>query len=441
MIHPEGALTRCFAVISMLWAWTAQPSSADSGGEPPVAGATAPRGTALRAGPFSFPYAALRATVRRWRTTAKGPPRSAVPWASPPNRNRCPERAPIAGASPDDFQSAPPDHGLGARGVLSRSSAPRFAVPQLTCREGRCPPLRGLPQKMRRVVPLPTSLRHRPADACVQAGARKSLLPAVRECRKKAACPFRKLVGGVSPKGGLGTLPGHVRQVNSPRWQTKLQSVKNKEMSVDLGDLDRVFEESEQLAESLLELIDLPRMNDSARIQVSDAACSLSLEHWHAVRPLLQGGLLPSALVLHRAQFEALARSVWLTYAAPDGSIAKLSASLNIDSEQAARGMPGLQDMLADIAKKAPAPAYDALARIRDSSWKAMTSYAHSGVHAIRRHLDGYPIELIGSVLRNANGVAVVSCMQAVVLSGEQPLQWQILDLASKHPGCMPPLL
>jgi len=66
-----------------------------------------------------------------------------------------------------------------------------------------------------------------------------------------------------------------------------------------------------------------------------------------------------------------------------------------------------------------------------------MNSFAHAGIHAIRRHLDGYPVELMGSIVKNTNGMAVLSCMQAVVLSGEQPLQRQILDLAAKHPNCM----
>jgi len=139
-------------------------------------------------------------------------------------------------------------------------------------------------------------------------------------------------------------------------------------IAVDLEHLDRVFEETEQLAESLLELIDLPLMDGSARIQVSEAAFSLSLEHWHAVRPLLHGALLPSALVVHRALFEALARSIWLTYVSSDEIIAKLSGSLSLDSEQATKNMPGLQEMLTGIASRAPPQAYDALARIRDAS-------------------------------------------------------------------------
>lgn len=71
-------------------------------------------------------------------------------------------------------------------------------------------------------------------------------------------------------------------------------------------DLD-VFRKSDSLAEKLQVLIDIPLLNDSARIITSDVACSLSFEHWHA---LLEGGLLPSSIVIHRAQFEALVRSV-----------------------------------------------------------------------------------------------------------------------------------
>jgi len=76
-----------------------------------------------------------------------------------------------------------------------------------------------------------------------------------------------------------------------------------------------------------------------------------------------------------------------------------------------------------------------------DHPWKALNSYAHAGIHPIRRQHDGYPVQLLHDVLRNANGMAVVSCMQAVVLSGQQPLQRNVLALAAKRSACMPPPL
>ena len=202
-----------------------------------------------------------------------------------------------------------------------------------------------------------------------------------------------------------------------------------------------VFDESDALAEELRAMIDAPLFDDSPRLQISDVACSLSLEHWDSARALLRSGLLPSAIVVHRAQFEALARSIWLLYAASDDQLSKLAATLSLESEQAAKNMPQIAEMIQDLAKKAPPPAYDALSRFKESSWKALNSYAHAGLHPIRRHAEGYPGELLENILRNANGLAVVGCMQAVVLSGQQPLQRSILVLAAKHSTCMPPPL
>lgn len=82
--------------------------------------------------------------------------------------------------------------------------------------------------------------------------------------------------------------------------------------------IEDIFRKSDFLAEKLQKLLDIPLLNESSRIKTGDVACSLSFEHWHAIRALLEWGLLPSALVIHRSQFEALVRSIWITYAASD---------------------------------------------------------------------------------------------------------------------------
>lgn len=202
-----------------------------------------------------------------------------------------------------------------------------------------------------------------------------------------------------------------------------------------------LFDESETFAEKLMALISLPLFDDSLRIRTSDVACSLSLEHWTSTKTLLRSGLLSSAIVVHRAQFEALARSIWLLYAASDNHLSKLTNPLSLESEQAAKNMPQTVEMMQDLAKKAPPQAYGVLSRFKENSWKALNSYVHAGIHPIRRHEDGYPVQLLHDVLRNANGLAVVGCMQAAVLSGQQSLQRVILTLADEHSRCMPPPL
>lgn len=202
-----------------------------------------------------------------------------------------------------------------------------------------------------------------------------------------------------------------------------------------------IFRQSDLLAEKLQVLIDIPLLNESARIVTSDVACSLSFEHWHSVRALLECGLLPSSIVIHRAQFESLVRSVWITYSASEGQIDKLSTDLTLESEQAAKNLPQVSDMIVSIGKSGPREAFNALSRFKDNSWKALNSYVHAGIHPIRRHSEGYPVKLIIDVLRNANGLAVMSAMQAVVLSGEQPMQKDVLKLAFEFSECMPPPL
>ena len=205
--------------------------------------------------------------------------------------------------------------------------------------------------------------------------------------------------------------------------------------------IERALEESDLLAEELLSIIDRPLFDDTARLDTAARACSLSLEHWQATRILIHAGALSSALVVHRSQFEAVLRSVWLTYAASDADVAKLSSKLTTETEQAAKNIAQTQDMMAAVKTSAPKQAYEALARFKDNSWKALNSYAHAGLHPLVRHAEVYPEVLALGVLRNANGLGLMAGMQAVVLAGIQPLQRDVLDLGARYPNCMPPLL
>lgn len=202
-----------------------------------------------------------------------------------------------------------------------------------------------------------------------------------------------------------------------------------------------IFEATDEMAAQLFKLIDLPLCNASSRLITSDVACSMSLEHWVATHNLLRSAMLPSAITVHRAQFEALLRSIWVLYAASEEQISKLSAELHLETEQGAKNLPQVAEMMSALSKKGPQQAYEALGRFKDNSWKALNSYAHAGIHPIRRHAEGYPLQLIESIAKNSNGLAVLSAMQASVLSGVQPLQRKILDLAARYPDCMPPPL
>lgn len=202
--------------------------------------------------------------------------------------------------------------------------------------------------------------------------------------------------------------------------------------------LKQIPTETEILAEEIETIIPEDLAATGNRFAVSGVACSLSLEHWNATKILLAGGMFPSAVVVHRTQFETIVRSIWLLYAASETELAKLTTGLAKETEQAAKNIAGLQEMIADIEKRGPIECFRALARFRDNALKPMNSYVHAGLHPLHRHASGYPTELAAGVLRNSNGVALLSWMQTVVLSGRQDLQRTLLEIAARHPGCMP---
>lgn len=200
-----------------------------------------------------------------------------------------------------------------------------------------------------------------------------------------------------------------------------------------------LFHETDDFASQLSALADdLELFEESPRLIVSAVAVSLAHEHWAAVRPLLAARMLPSAVVVHRAQFEATVRSVWLAYAASDDDVLKVSEDLNSETEQFAKNMPSVAAMMEALNGKAPPQAVETLSRFKNTSWRALTSYAHAGLHAISRHRHGYPTPLIEDLLRNANGLGVVGYFQLVSIFGHQPLQRDILTIAAQFTSCLP---
>ena len=75
--------------------------------------------------------------------------------------------------------------------------------------------------------------------------------------------------------------------------------------------------------------------------------------------------------------------------------------------------------MLDQIVKTAPEQASRMLLNFKETNYHAMNSFVHSGIHPLRRHAEGYPVKLIQDVLRNSNGLNVMTLQMGVILSGD----------------------
>lgn len=178
-----------------------------------------------------------------------------------------------------------------------------------------------------------------------------------------------------------------------------------------MEDLPHLLNRSAEFAAHLGDLVgEIRFINPNPRTAACAAAADLSIEHAHAVRTLITVRTGNSACALLRTQYEALVRSAWAMYAATEAQVEKLNLPLSPDSQQAAKNLPGAQEMIEALKKKMTAePALIGLVvpltQIHEVSWRPLNSFVHGGLHPLQRTNGGFPVQLAKDVLLNSNGM------------------------------------
>ncbi|MBT9594603.1 MAG: hypothetical protein IV094_01285 [Vitreoscilla sp.] len=196
---------------------------------------------------------------------------------------------------------------------------------------------------------------------------------------------------------------------------------------------------SEELAAELAIVFAAEPADDGADFELARVAASLAVEHWLASLALLSSGLLSAAAVVHRAQYEAVLRSVWIRYSASEVQLEKLAQVVNTQTSQAAQSLASSSEMMKAIEHDAPRPLVIALQTFRDNSWKSLNSYAHAGLHAIRHHDVGYPAYLFEGTAKNSNGLAMLGAMHVASLTEDEALMKHTHSLQFKYANCFAP--
>lgn len=211
-------------------------------------------------------------------------------------------------------------------------------------------------------------------------------------------------------------------------------------MSLIVTDIADLLHQSDELATKLSELLELPACHNSPRITASRTLCGVSFEHSESVRVLIATGNFTSSLGVLRMQYEALVKAIWALYAASENSISKLQSSLNHETVKSADRIPMLSELLVALDGKAPAQALGQLNEFKEYSWKPLSSYIHGGIHAIARHRNGYPIELLAQAVRLSNGLLLMTGMMLVILSGDTKQQGRMSTIQQRFVNCFPAL-
>lgn len=203
-------------------------------------------------------------------------------------------------------------------------------------------------------------------------------------------------------------------------------------------ELDRVVSRSEAFEGELFRLLELASFPDTSKCDAILAMHNIALEHAAALRELIRAGLPTSAVGMLRLQYEAVVREIWLLYAASETAITKLIAPLTPESEQAAsNSLPTFSIMLSEIEKRGPPAVHRLLKEFKDYSWRPLNSFVHSGIHAVSRNRDGYPIGLLEQAVRQSNNLSHMSAIAVTQLLNNGGLVMAVVELAQKFPDCL----
>jgi hypothetical protein len=103
-------------------------------------------------------------------------------------------------------------------------------------------------------------------------------------------------------------------------------------------------------------------------------------------------------------------------------------------------GLPSHFDMIKQINGKAPAEATRMLSEFRDLTWKASSSYVHGGIHAMKRHGEGYPIQLLNQIITNSNGLVMLSAVHLATMTGNLHVLGDITRIRDTYRDILPKL-
>lgn len=188
-----------------------------------------------------------------------------------------------------------------------------------------------------------------------------------------------------------------------------------REFDSSKDDLGEVLEKSHGFAEHLLDMFAADiEWSSGERPEAAATAAELAFEHGYALRVLFSAGAPSSAAAMLRLQYEALLRGAWLLYAASEGQVEKLSAFLTEETATAAKNITSAEKMLLTLEATAEcAPNLRGLVmplrELRDSAWGPMNGFVHTGLHAIARTQDGFPLELATNLVKLSNGMLHLS--------------------------------
>lgn len=164
----------------------------------------------------------------------------------------------------------------------------------------------------------------------------------------------------------------------------------------------------------------------------------ISFEHSNSIMQLIAINNYTTAIALLRLQYEAVARSMWLHFAAKDTFLDKYAAP--IDVKNLPPDFPTIKELISEISRgqvKGPA---EMLQSFKDVSWSGMNSYVHNGFLPIERFMNGYPEQLLIQIMQSSNALNTMIAMVLARMTGDIGRVSLVKQLQVDFQDCLPKL-
>jgi len=191
-------------------------------------------------------------------------------------------------------------------------------------------------------------------------------------------------------------------------------------------DIDSLFIRSIEFEREIVEFFSLTGYDNTPRAQAARILCSVTHEHAESLKMILHAGNATSASGLMRLQIEALTRAYWVYFAATDNEVSKLMAELTHDAAKRANKMKMLSQMIQELEGEVPDDIFRQFSEIKDHSWKPLSSFVHGGIHAIKRHSEGYPPQQIENLIRMSNSILLLIAQLLLIIYGNPEFQGRV---------------
>lgn len=167
------------------------------------------------------------------------------------------------------------------------------------------------------------------------------------------------------------------------------------------------------------------------RTRAAGSCFAIAQDHHHAIVLLIENKLFASAFSLVRVAFEAYVRGEWLSFCASDSLIQGFLKG---------KEPPKIDCLLSEL-ELIESFNEKILSKIKQSSWKTMCAYTHTGgIHIQRWNTqDGiepnYSRDEIIEVLRFSETVGSLAVVGVAQLKDDDQLATRILDAYKTHVG------